>query len=137
GRAATRKGVLVAAPTITLLVTGRGSRLWPAGPSTWVAQLGCARESCTVPVDVRRVHPTANAHAVAAQQIPTLVRVRSAATPADRARRARYRGPSGPPPGTRKHRRSSSRRRPTPARRHRPLRPWRPPVRRTTSPARS
>ena len=40
--------------------------------SQWVAQLGFARESWTAPVDVRRVHPNENAHAVAATQIRRL-----------------------------------------------------------------
>jgi hypothetical protein len=39
----------------------------------WVAQLGLTRESWTAPVDVRRVHPAENAHAVAAAQITALV----------------------------------------------------------------
>ncbi|MDQ3810089.1 MAG: transposase [Chloroflexota bacterium] len=39
----------------------------------WVAQLGFSRESWTAPVDVRRVHPSGNVHAVAASQIKALV----------------------------------------------------------------
>src|SRR5215212_3990536 len=42
----------------------------------WVAQLGFTRESWTAPVHVRRVHPTENAHAVAAEQIWALLRTR-------------------------------------------------------------
>ena len=44
----------------------------------WVAQLGFARGSWTAPVDVRRVPPRENAHAVAAAQIRTLLRARPA-----------------------------------------------------------
>ena len=39
----------------------------------WVAQLGFARESWTAPVDARRVRPTENIHAVAADQIRDLL----------------------------------------------------------------
>lgn len=39
----------------------------------WVAQLGFARDSWTAPLEVARVHPTEDGHAVAAQQIRTLV----------------------------------------------------------------
>jgi hypothetical protein len=38
----------------------------------WVAQLGFARDSWTAPLHVRRVHPTENAHAVAAAQVRAL-----------------------------------------------------------------
>lgn len=44
----------------------------------WLAQLGFARDSWTAPVDVRRVHPNGNAHAVAADQIRALLRARPA-----------------------------------------------------------
>src|SRR5215207_2496177 len=48
----------------------------------WVAQLGFTRDSWTAPVHVRRVHPTENAHAVAAEQIRALLRTRpEAASP--------------------------------------------------------
>jgi hypothetical protein len=43
----------------------------------WVAQLGSARDSWTAPLDVRRVHPSENAHAVAAAQIRALLQARS------------------------------------------------------------
>ena len=39
----------------------------------WIAQLGFARESWVAPMDVRRVHPTENTNAVAAQQIKALL----------------------------------------------------------------
>jgi DDE superfamily endonuclease len=39
----------------------------------WVAQLGFAPESWTAPLDVRRVRPTENVHAVAAEQIRALL----------------------------------------------------------------
>src|SRR5436190_23835361 len=39
----------------------------------WVAQLGFARESWTAPLDVQRVHPSEDSHAVAASQIHALV----------------------------------------------------------------
>jgi DDE superfamily endonuclease len=45
----------------------------------WVAQLGFARDSWTAPVDVRRVHPAENAHAIATEQIQALLRRRPAA----------------------------------------------------------
>jgi len=49
----------------------------------WVAQLSLARDSWTVPLDVRRVHPTENAHTVAVAQIMDLIAQQpfSAATP--------------------------------------------------------
>jgi hypothetical protein len=47
----------------------------------WVAQLALSRDSWTAPMDVRRVHPTENAHAVAVTQIKALV----ARLPADGA----------------------------------------------------
>ena len=40
----------------------------------WVAHLSFARDSWTAPVHVRRVHPTENAHTVAAEQIRALQR---------------------------------------------------------------
>lgn len=40
----------------------------------WIAQLGFARESWVAPTDVRRVHPTENANAVAAEQVKALTR---------------------------------------------------------------
>jgi hypothetical protein len=40
----------------------------------WVAQLGFARDSWTAPLDVQRVHPSDDSHAVAAGQIHALVR---------------------------------------------------------------
>jgi hypothetical protein len=43
-----------------------------------VAQLGFVRDSWTAPVDVRRVHPTDNAHTVAAAQIRAVLRTRPA-----------------------------------------------------------
>jgi hypothetical protein len=39
----------------------------------WVAQLALTRDSWTAPLDVRRVHPTENANAVAAAQLMALV----------------------------------------------------------------
>jgi hypothetical protein len=39
----------------------------------WVAQLGFARDSWTAPLDVQRVHPTADSHTVAAQQIRRVI----------------------------------------------------------------
>ena len=39
----------------------------------WLAQLSFTRDSWTVPLDVRRVHPTENANAVAVEQIAGLV----------------------------------------------------------------
>jgi hypothetical protein len=39
----------------------------------WLAQLSFTRESWTAPLDVRRVHPTENANAVAVEQITGLV----------------------------------------------------------------
>jgi hypothetical protein len=42
----------------------------------WVAQLSFTRDSWTAPLHVRRVHPTENAHAIAAEQIRTLLRTR-------------------------------------------------------------
>lgn len=39
----------------------------------WVAQLSFIRDSWTAPVHVRRVHPTENAHTVAAEQIRALL----------------------------------------------------------------
>src|SRR5262245_35602867 len=39
----------------------------------WVAQLSLSRDSWTAPVDVRRVHPTEQAGAIAAAQITALV----------------------------------------------------------------
>jgi hypothetical protein len=49
----------------------------------WLAQLSFTRDSWTAPLDVRRVHPSENAHSVAVAQITTLVAQRplSAATP--------------------------------------------------------
>jgi hypothetical protein len=49
----------------------------------WVAQLSLERDSWTVPLDVRRVHPTENAHTVAVAQIMDLIAQQpfSAATP--------------------------------------------------------
>lgn len=47
----------------------------------WVAQLGFARDSWTAPVDVRRIHPHENAHAIAADQIRALLRPRSTEMP--------------------------------------------------------
>src|SRR5690349_10996192 len=47
----------------------------------WVAQLGFVRDSWTAPVDVRRVHPTDNAHAVAAAQIRAVLRGRPVNAP--------------------------------------------------------
>ena len=51
--------------------------------SQWLAQLSCTRDSWTAPLDVRRVHPSENAHTVAVAQITALMalRPRSAATP--------------------------------------------------------
>lgn len=40
----------------------------------WIAQLDFAKDSWTAPLDVRRVHPTENANAVAVEQIQTLLR---------------------------------------------------------------
>lgn len=48
----------------------------------WVAQLGLSRESWTAPVDVRRVHPSANVHTVAAAQIKALAASMRADDPA-------------------------------------------------------
>jgi len=48
----------------------------------WVAQLGFARDSWTAPLDVRRVHPRENAHAVAAAQIRAILGTRPADAPA-------------------------------------------------------
>lgn len=45
----------------------------------WVAQLGVSRDSWTAPVDVQRVHPTANANTVAAAQIRRLIAAHPAA----------------------------------------------------------
>ncbi|MAG37428.1 MAG: hypothetical protein CL878_14430 [Dehalococcoidia bacterium] len=42
----------------------------------WVAQLGFTRESWTAPLDARRVHPTENPNAVAAQQVVQVVQLR-------------------------------------------------------------
>jgi hypothetical protein len=39
----------------------------------WLAQLGFERDSWTAPLDVRRVHPTENANAVAAEQIKAVL----------------------------------------------------------------
>ncbi len=39
----------------------------------WIAQLGLTRDSWTAPLDVRRVHPTANANAVTVAQITAVV----------------------------------------------------------------
>src|SRR5215212_1853318 len=39
----------------------------------WLAQLNFSRDSWTTPLDVRRVHPTENANAVAVEQIQRLV----------------------------------------------------------------
>jgi hypothetical protein len=39
----------------------------------WVTQLSSERDSWTVPLDVRRVHPTENAHSVAVAQIRGLI----------------------------------------------------------------
>jgi hypothetical protein len=39
----------------------------------WLAQLGFERDSWTAPLDVRRVHPTENANAAAAEQVAALV----------------------------------------------------------------
>ena len=49
----------------------------------WLAQLSFTRDSWTAPLDVRRVHPSENAHTVAVEQITALIalRPRSAATP--------------------------------------------------------
>ena len=47
----------------------------------WVAQLSFARDSWTAPVDVRRVHPTENVHAVAADQIRALLCTGPTGTP--------------------------------------------------------
>jgi DDE superfamily endonuclease len=49
----------------------------------WLAQLSLDRDSWTAPYDVRRVHPTENAHAVAIAQITALIarQPASAATP--------------------------------------------------------
>jgi hypothetical protein len=49
----------------------------------WLAQVSFTRDSWTAPLDVRRVHPSENAHTVAVDQITTLVAQRplSAATP--------------------------------------------------------
>jgi DDE superfamily endonuclease len=49
----------------------------------WLAQLSFTRDSWTAPLDVRRVHPSENAHTVAVAQIMALIvlRRRSAATP--------------------------------------------------------
>ena len=49
----------------------------------WLAQLSFTRDSWTAPLDVRRVHPSENAHTVAVEQITTLVAQRplTAATP--------------------------------------------------------
>jgi len=45
----------------------------------WLTQLSFDRNSWTVPLDVRRVHPRENAHTVAAEQIMALLTRRSAA----------------------------------------------------------
>jgi hypothetical protein len=37
--------------------------------SSWIAQVGCARESWTAPLRVRRLHPQENANTAAAEQI--------------------------------------------------------------------
>src|SRR3712207_2830018 len=49
----------------------------------WLAQLSFTRDSWTAPRDVRRVHPTENAHTVAVEQITTLITQQplAAATP--------------------------------------------------------
>jgi hypothetical protein len=49
----------------------------------WLTQLSFDRDSWTVPLDVRRVHPRENAHTVASEQITALMtrRSASAATP--------------------------------------------------------
>jgi len=48
----------------------------------WIAQLGFRRDSWTAPVDVRRVHPTRNVHALAAEQIRAVLRTRPPGAPA-------------------------------------------------------
>lgn len=47
----------------------------------WLAQLGFTPDSWTAPVDVQRIHPSANAPTVAAAQIRTLLRARPSAAP--------------------------------------------------------
>ena len=47
----------------------------------WVAQLSFTRDSWTAPMDVRRVHPSENAHTVAAAQIRALLHARPSAAP--------------------------------------------------------
>lgn len=44
----------------------------------WLAQLSFRRDSWTAPLDVRRVHPRENVHAVAAEQIRALVATQAA-----------------------------------------------------------
>src|ERR687885_2942457 len=47
----------------------------------WLAQVSFTPESWTAPLDVRRVPPSANAHTVAAAQIPALLAQQSAQSP--------------------------------------------------------
>ena len=47
----------------------------------WLAQVNFQRDSWTAPLDVRRVHPETNAHAVAAQQIRQVLAARAPGGP--------------------------------------------------------
>jgi hypothetical protein len=60
-----------------------GQPIVAGGAYQWLAQLSFTRDSWTTPLDVRRVHPSENAHTVAVEQITTLIAPRplSAVTP--------------------------------------------------------